>query len=250
MNSRRMISRLRSSTASSSMPIDIEPAHLLAFKDAGKAEKWRGRNVRRWAMDVGVSQTICALLPDERQTRDQVRVACREKSNNIATCAIVILAWGGMRRDHGRSAWALRDSWLPIVELLRLGKQSRAEAYDSLAQIAGDLMPGIGPAYFTKLLHFLRPVPDALIMDQWTTKSVQLLTSRGRPLLEKNWVSHRNTASDYEWYCCAVEELAVAVHDSPGNVEERLFSIGGRRPGVWRKYVKHHWAQERRNFRD
>lgn len=64
------------------------------------------------------------------------------------------------------------------LNLLRTGGLSRCEAYRLF--LGTGAIPGIGPAFFTKLIYFFSPTPDFYILDQWTAKSVNLLTG--------NWV--------------------------------------------------------------
>lgn len=103
---------------------------------------------------------------------------------------------------------------------------------------------GWGPAFFTKLIFFVRPADDGYIMDQWTGKSVNLLT--GKPLVHLSYKGHvtdNTSADDYEEFCKVVEDLANICGSSGGEAEDRLFSHGGRKPGEWRAYVRRHWAR-------
>jgi hypothetical protein len=101
-------------------------------------------------------------------------------------------------------------------------------------------LPGMGPAYFTKLIHFLGPA-DGYILDQWTARSTNLLFG---PLVylkpvHRGWhVDDRNTSAHYERYCAQVEWLAEQISRRvaavlPSEVEHALFA-----PGGWREYVK------------
>ena len=114
------------------------------------------------------------------------------------------------------------------------------------------MLPGMGPAYFTKLIFFLSSgsKEQGLIMDQWTSASVNLLsgheivkTHRSRIKLKNGerifeTVSDNNTSENYENYCQYVEHLAspTKLNISPDRVEELLFS-SGRGKGKWRNHV-------------
>jgi hypothetical protein len=113
-------------------------------------------------------------------------------------------------------------------------------------------MPGMRPAYFTKLIFFLMPMgmPRGYIMDQWTSSSVNLLfvekivkTAVQRTYLKSGSVKisesvlDKNTEFEYETYCQAVEFLAAELGDiSPEEAEEMMFSQGRGR-GLWRSYL-------------
>ena len=170
-----------------------------------------------------------------------------------------------MRYNLGSVAWIRRDKWRHIVEDLRTGDLSRRKAYALSHQFRVD-NPGscMGPAYYTKLIFFAAPPAgngysgsSGYIMDQWTSLSIYLLfgTDSG-PLIDlssseyrgrrTDTVTDRNTPEIYEIFCQKIEFLADRLGISPEAVEERLFSVGGQRPGAWRKYVKENRPPRRR----
>ena len=108
-------------------------------------------------------------------------------------------------------------------------------------------MIGIGPAYYTKLIFFCHPKHDGYIMDQWTARSANLLIdqSDNRIRLNKSkyfqGVSDFNNQCVYEEFCCNVERLAKECGNPyPSEIEEALFSKGGRNKLDWRRYVIMH----------
>lgn len=152
------------------------------------------------------------------------------------------------------------DRWLEIAQAIRDGRFHRGEAYDAFAilRTQGDL-PGMGPAYFTKLIFFLMPrerskAPAGYIMDQWTACSVNLLLndpSAIRTDAMYSWagpeklgsqyvVSDHNGADQYERFCQGIEALAADLRLSPEATELLLLSEGGRNPHPWRGYIKQH----------
>ena len=113
-------------------------------------------------------------------------------------------------------------------------------------------MPGVAPAYFTKLIFFLMPEnekkPRGYIMDQWTSSSINLLFGskiihtkiskkrRDGDELEETVVD-KNTEVNYEYFCKAVETVADLLEIEPMATEEMMFSNGGTKKGDWRKHV-------------
>ena len=161
---------------------------------------------------------------------------------------IAILAWGGMRRDSGRSALSNFKSWRFIISKLRQGELDRADAFEVFAEIRrnGELK-GMGIAYFTKLVFFAGQNHDGYIMDQWTARSVNLLADE--EVVKLRWaklgkkriavVSDLNTANDYVAFCEFIEAIAEEASDqtTPQDVEKAMFSMG-RGKGIWRNYLK------------
>jgi hypothetical protein len=170
---------------------------------------------------------------------------------------LAMAAWGSMNRRHARSALESWNHWGAIVEAIRAPKITRAAAYGMFLEAhRNGLMPGIGPAYFTKLIMFVRPDLRGYIMDQWTGKAVEVLSTDGFQLhFSTHGSSHRitphNTALAYEEFCSRMDQLAlvqlglenlesltpIQAHD----FESRLFSKGGRPPAPWRYYVRNAW---------
>jgi hypothetical protein len=107
----------------------------------------------------------------------------------------------------------------------------------------------LGPSYFTKLLHFFDPSAQArrYIMDQWTAKSVNLLAGRTVVHLTSGTPTPtRNTGESYEAFCLVIDAIANALGQTGEEVEQRLFSSGGRKKDVqsWRAYVRQHWQAD------
>ena len=56
-------------------------------------------------------------------------------------------------------------------------------------------------------------------------------------------VSDKNTADDYEAFCCAVDQLACRLCLCADQVDQALFGADVIGPGRWRRYVIHHRPQ-------
>ncbi len=126
-------------------------------------------------------------LPTEPVNRTDLRAFCRSPSSSPEACFIACMAWGMMRGANPQLAWTHRHRWLSIVERLRDGGISRADAY---ALFHNEQIPGLRTAYFTKLIYFLRPETDGYILDQWTGKSVALLFEPRFIVITKKRVGH------------------------------------------------------------
>jgi len=112
----------------------------------------------------------------------------------------------------------------------------------------------MGPAYFTKLIHFLMPFnnygrPVGMIMDQWAGCSINVLlgtnlirmdatfTWNAENVSSKYTVSNTNNAQIYEAFSAAVHQLAGLVGRTVEVVDRAFLSIGGNNPGSWRQHV-------------
>ena len=148
-----------------------------------------------------------------------------------------------MRRDHGRMLFDNLNYLLPFVDLLRNKKiESRFEAFDKIQKIRiSGKLPGLGIGYFTKLICFLAPQLNGYIMDQWVSKSINLLSDKEIVrITNKVWVDDRNNADVYERFCTKIDEIAEILECDGFEAEKRLFSVG-RGNGTWRKYLIKHY---------
>jgi len=243
----------------------INPAQLLIFlkfiKVVGQA--WAGRPPAPWVASLNIPSPSTEHLSEQPLSRSQLINLWRDKSVSTEVCFLSTMAWGGMRVNNGRLIWSAKDVWLPICERLRAGElQNREEAYETFRSLRlSNELPGMGPAYFTKILFFARPTQNAYILDQWTARSIHVLT------LNRTWpkvlvdsislkrmtaqggsarhiratVSDHVTSSDYERYCRLVEKIALTAGMAPFEVEEHMFGEGGRHPTAWRSYVMENW---------
>lgn len=205
-------------------------AALGVFRSLEEPSKWLGRDISAWSLAVTRAPEFGPKLG---------RIDRQELFKNLQTLSceqsfIAISAWGSMRVSNGRYAWEARKDWAPVLKSLEDCK-SRAEAYTKMKCLrAQGSLRGVGPAYFTKLIFFLRPDLNAYIMDQWTAKSINLLTNSHLVRLLGSQVSDANSEDDYELFCNCIECLAEMIGRKPDCTEERLFGY----KSIWREYVK------------
>lgn len=236
-------------------------SHLALFKSTTpNSGGWLGAAPKSWFEWVRRNVTIETAifkfndthLPHEQVSRAQLKALVKNSAIDTLSCCIAILAWGGMNRQHGTRLFSSSQEWVFIADEIRHGKINRAEAYQQFAKLrAAKKLPGMGPAYFTKLIFFLMPDDKSkgYIMDQWTSASVNLLFER--PLIDTSTlktkkqdgslkvaeiVKDSNTHIQYEMFCQSVEWLAKKINVSPELAEEMMFSEG-RGNGTWRNYV-------------
>lgn len=196
-----------------------------------------GKWVRHHSYNL--NDKIISELSNRRVSRSDIFNMIDNKSINLLSCIVTILAWGWMKRGHGLSFFKNESHWLPLCQKLRLGQINRKDAYQQFKEIrANGYLNGMGPAYYTKLIFFLHPFHDGYIMDQWTGSSINLLFPPKVVSLSSQFhVNDHNTADDYEDYCKCIESLSHTLIKKPEIVEQMLFSYGGRNKGKWRKYV-------------
>ncbi|MFK0298303.1 hypothetical protein ACIQTU_03695 [Brevundimonas sp. NPDC090276] len=238
----------------------FDPAHLAVFESCleaigGRAapSDWTGpSSPRAWA--TSVMGSVRNTLHHTPQTRDAVFSVLADLDDEDAW--LTIMAWGGQRRNSGRTSWNDRSRWLPIVRDLRMGDIDALEAYRRFSK---ENIKGTGPAYFTKAIFFLQQPNTGqvgYIMDQWTAKSMELLQARADFVPSVHWdgctrkirrdgtvnwqatVSRRNGVDIYERYCLFVDGLAKYTQRSSEDTEEALFA--GQKAD-WRKHIMHHW---------
>ncbi|MBT9293096.1 8-oxoguanine DNA glycosylase OGG fold protein [Prosthecodimorpha staleyi] len=224
------------------MPIVLNQDAFSVLASSQDEHRWRGRPLRPWIQAVGrVPSCELTSLETDHPSREQLTAFCSVSSRDALDLFLAISAWGGMKVRHAQSALSHEEALREALGALRdPALRDRREAYTIFrtARAAGRL-PGIGPAYYTKLIFFVRPDLNGYIMDQWTARSVNLLTQQNAINLGKEWnVLDDNTADGYERFCQHIEHIASELDVSPVAAEMRLFSYGGRRPGRWRLYVK------------
>lgn len=242
----------------------LDQFHFAAFKKmvANLVPKDSGsrKSPHRWA----ASTNLGARLPDEIMTRESLLQLVADPKTGTPEICWSILAWGGM---HGKNRDALielrapTDEWLRVAEAVRRGTHSRESAYDAFFQLKEERkLPGMGPAYYTKLIFFLMPRNGhervGYIMDQWLGCSINLLVGDEVVLMDctHSWkrvkgvlelssdftVSKFNDGARYEQFCSCVEEVAAEIGKEPEMVELLLMSGGGKTKQAWRKHVIKH----------
>ena len=185
------------------------------------------------------------LLPNTQLTRAQVMRICRDPTYPVLFGYVCAMAWGLQGAEprgfgHVVAAWGNRVSIEQKLLALRAGGLTRRDAYNLFT--GGNGVPGLGPAYFTKLLYFFGNGLNGYIMDQWSGKSVNLLTATQVVRMSGNSVSNLNKGGNYQAFCEEVDAMASLLRGVPGDqVEEMMMSRGGRQPWPWRAHVRKHW---------
>jgi hypothetical protein len=213
-----------------------------------------GDNPWNWANHIEDGLGNRLKIPAGPMTRADVRTFCRNLKNSDEACFIVVAAWGRMKTNNGRATWAARRNWLPVLHNIRRKIYSRKDAYQEFANLrAHNQLPGMGPAYFTKIIFFANVKQVGYIMDQWTGKSMNLLC---RSIGLRNCIPHmtpqglvsdNNIPADYESFNRCIEALATRLGITAEECEQRLFSNGangGQPLGIWRQYVQQNWRPE------
>lgn len=219
--------------------------HLTKFMELSvNVQNWTGSNIFNWWSQVFVGQLTC--LPEAAVTRQELKKICRSPQYSDREVFAAVVAWGGMNRKSARSVVECLEDVCGIIGDLRSGKISREESYSrffELRRARPKRIVGMGPAYFTKLIFFCSQYHNGYIMDQWTSKSINMIFgSRLVNLYGNGYVSDRNDTESYVNYCTSVEKLAEIGGWSPEETEIRLFSEG-RRKGAWRNYVTENWVR-------
>ena len=183
-------------------------------------------------------------LPIDMLDRAAVRAICRNPANPVLFGYVCAMAWGLQGagpggRGHVANAWASNALLVPKLAALRAGGLTRCQAYDLFTGI--NAIPGLGPAYFTKLLYFYLPNPDSYIMDQHTGKSMGLITGTKLVRISGDAVSNTNKCGNYQAYCEEVDAMAGLLCVSGEQVEEMMMSKGGHHPWPWRAHVRANW---------
>lgn len=224
----------------------IHEGHYLEFARLAQAQSgWKGSIPSAWVRSL--PNYTGGDVPERHLKRAELRAFCQSASNSSEACFVACMAWGGMDRRNGAKALGVRSALLAMIDGIRRGGISRTEAYD---RFHSAVVPGLAPAYFTKLIHFMRPEGDGYILDQWTGKSVALLFGPGIVAIRQDgWVHRANDARIYGRYCDAVDQLAQRVGVTGEVAEEMMFSRGGRTKQPWRQYVIRNWKTERPRLR-
>lgn len=205
-------------------------------------EQWLGHDVKKWweyisaKLDQDFSEIV---LPEKKVTREELKQLCHKNSKaSDIECAISIMAWGGQNRKHGITLFKRFDEIQPIVQDMRGGRISPCEAYERFNTLWQKPEPlGMGAAYFTKLIFFCEPSHTGYIMDQWTSKSINLLMGKSLVHLASGHVSNQNPVSNYEQFCELINSIARQLGCSGEEVEIAMFSKGGHKKWPWRQHV-------------
>lgn len=222
------------------MPFEFSSKNLEAFQTMAMIGEWREQTPTAWISTAGIDE-LSAAFSQQKMTRGFLKRSAADTNVNNRDLLWGILAWGGMRRDAARRLAHNEEIWAKVVASLRNDNLTRMDSYRLCAETVSKYPAGgIGPAYFTKLIFFANPRHDGYIMDQWTSRSVNLLIE-GAPVVNmrtSNHVNPQNSERVYEEFCQIVEELSqYLINKNAEETELCLFSTGGKSPASWRRYV-------------
>jgi hypothetical protein len=220
----------------------IEPHWNFFSSVSPQAQGSTGSVPAEWANRFELDVPAIAELPRKKVDRREVRSICIDPATHVLFGYACAMAWGGqgggVSQPSVRYAWQHRTRLECHLTRLRQGA-TRSEAYNLFC--AEGAIKGLGPSFFTKLLYFFSPSPCSYIMDQWTAKSINLLTGRLVVQMDGDFPSRRNTGENYRKFCKEVDSIAAMIGCSGQEAEERLFSQGGRSRWPWREYVIGNW---------
>ena len=214
----------------------------LFVKYFGDFKRWTGINALNWAKYI--DRSINNELLNKKLTRVDLLSSNFVNGLDDRELSFAILSWGGMNREHASSLFT-QTEWLDLVGDIRRGKiENREEAYAKFYILKKqNKLTGMGPAYYTKLVCFLNPNMSGYIMDQWTAKSVNLLCNKEIvKLTSAGFVDPlKNDVTVYQTFCEVIDQLSSDLKMIGLDVEESMFSSGGKRKGQWRKVVIENW---------
>lgn len=236
------------------MPLPYNELHFekfasIAFEPQGEL----GKSPSEWVLHLGLQDVPdVANLPKDPLGRARVREICRDATKHVLFGYVCAMCWGwqekGPRGTKGVTVpWTQKQKIEEHLEKLRAGNLSRADAYN-LFRKEGKVK-GLGPSYFTKLLFFFSPAENFWIMDQWTGKSINLLTGEIIVRFNGPSPSDQNKGGNYQAYCEEVDALARLLNVTGNEIEQRLMSKGRPDPWDWRKHVLEHTEYNKARMR-
>lgn len=216
--------------------------HLEKFLDTAAPGEWAGESLATVAARHSVALPACKF-PAIVHDREALLKAASESEEDVPSLWLLyaILGWGRLRPRAYTWVKPRQVESAEIIKKIRRGEFTRTEAFAKFRALKGSF--GMGPAYYTKLIFFALPSHDGYIMDQWTSRSINLLCDRQVVRMANRSVRPDNTEDNYEDFCKAVEAL-VPHFRARGQevdaewVEACLFAGRSRKPPLpWRQYV-------------
>ena len=195
-------------------------------------------------------------LPNKILNRNEVFEICKSDTLPFIYKVACVFSWGGM--SGGKNASDLffinwdtyKKSLQETMENFSNHLTTRNWTYETLKRYD---FKGCGPAYYTKLMFYFSN-GNAYIMDQWTSKSIELLSEERIDIhllkgQKGHRVSNKNHSGIYEEFCNRVEILTNITNQNlntnltPSEIDERIFSNGasGQIRGQWRDFVFKNW---------
>lgn len=220
------------------MPFEADHVETLKASMAEPGSWGLAQAPSRWAQTLQKAELPTSIQAyDKPLSRGQLRRLCRNPEVDVLVAYLCVMAWGGQRRNHARTAWNHRASIRNALIQLREHDLSHVDAFNLFS--GTNAIPSLGVAFFTKLIFFFRmPKPGYFILDQWTGRSMNILCGHEViPLDAAGTVSRRTTAEAYQEYCRLMCKLSEKLCIPPNRTEQLLLSEGGRNPKPWRQHV-------------
>lgn len=219
---------------------------------------WMGTSARGWLEKVN-PEFLLANVPEKPLSRQELLNHIQDIKNqpsvtdsDIDALIIAVFAWGGMRQTKLIAGNAVKTMpyYRAICRKLIEGYDPEKAYQQFYALHLSGKMKGIGPAFYTKMIFFLGD-QTGLIMDQWTSRSANLLLGKNIIKLSNGVVAKNNSRENYSCYLEFMDNLKNELGcKSSATAEQLIFScshkkndlLGGLRGqhsifSAWRKYV-------------
>lgn len=174
--------------------------------------------------------------------RADVLSQCRNPDMDDASRLFTVIAWGVARPSNRTRIFENRERIQDVMAASR-ASGCPVESYRLYREAA---IPGLGPAYWTKLIHFCEPSGTGYILDRFTAISADVLMAEPLGLLRGGWVPRSVDERQYAAYCAIVRALAERMSAelekdvSPADAE---FSMYAGREHPWRAASAALWRQ-------
>lgn len=179
--------------------------------------------------------------------RTTLRTICRDPAPTELAKYACIMAWGGQRRAHF-TASILAPALPALISALVASVNNRTVDFDNTKAACAHIH-GLGISFYTKLLFFLRPTQDAYILDQWTAKSISLITHPNpiplSPLCSNGYLAAcpTTTGAQYDAFCSQIDYLATTmggawIAGTPGEALEIAVFDKSLPDGFWRAFTR------------
>jgi len=200
-----------------------------------------GKIASQWYVNVTGDKSNNLNLSDKKLSRDQLQSLCKNQNISDFVCLVSIMSWGAQSVSNARHFMCSnKDALSKILKIVHNMRCGNLNSYDAYYQFhllrKSNELKGMGIAYYTKLIYFCCHDDDALILDQWLAKSINLLVKSKMIILNDiGRVTDDNGVNHYKNYVSVVRQIADYENVSIDAIEVALFSS---RTGIWRRYLK------------
>lgn len=221
--------------------------HVEKFIDLSQSSNsWYGCDVQKWYETVTGKKLL--HLPKATLDMSELKKMCRRRSGKSNfECLVSVMAWSNQRASNAEQLFNNSQSMNYVEKIIgdiRKG-MSPLYAYETFHRARRkNKIAGLGISFYTRLIFFCDPNNKGYVLDQWTSKTVNLLVGYKMIRIAQNgFVTDANKSVDYNNFCLALDELARLVDWPPQKFELSLFASGGTCPWAWRQYVKKHYNE-------